>query len=112
MNTTKNRRTIKTLATAGTLALLLGACGGGDDFDEETATQAGYDHAQEVTATFGINEAAELCDTYAAGDEEAWREHVTATLEGMDDFRHTWGDEMFRGVWDGLLDYCQELGGY
>lgn len=102
------------LAGAAILALTLTACGGddSDDFDEETATQAGYEHAQEVAAGFGISEAADLCDTYAAGDEEAWREHVTDVLQDMDDFRHTWGDEMFRGAWDGLRDYCEDLGGY
>lgn len=91
------------LTGAAILALTLTACGGddsggGNDLDEETATQAGYNHAQETASQFGVSEAADLCDTYASGDEDAWREHVNGALQDMDDFRHSWGDEMFRGA--------------
>lgn len=101
----------KITAIAAAAALLLGACGGGEGGETEAPLdheQAGYDHAQEEAASFGIERAAEVCDDYAAGDEDAWREHVIETMKGLS----LTSDEAFRGTWNGLRDYCADLGGY
>lgn len=131
MDTTKNRRTVKTLTAAGALAFLLGACAADDDADvetppppvatESTATETGaaesdvwtsedeaiyqsdYEQAQQhLVEHYGILDSADFCDSLAAGDTAVLAD--LAAKSGL-----TWDDDAHladSGIADAAYEWC------
>lgn len=97
-------------------AISLAACDDAEPaengFDAESAKQAAYEHAMEETSKFGISDTVELCDIYASGDEDQWRQRVTNSVPDVEGYKYKWANDMFQGIWEGYVDFCKSHEGY